>query len=87
MDFSQEEGGSESEQQQQQQLAAEAELERVFNKQDFRRMVVDVFIVDQHAADEKATFERLQARLVLNKQPLLLPKDLQLGPLDQAILR
>ncbi|KAJ9523663.1 hypothetical protein QJQ45_019930 [Haematococcus lacustris] len=93
-------GGSESEQQQQ--LAAEAELERVFNKQDFRRMVVvgqfnlgfilarldqDVFIVDQHAADEKATFERLQARLVLNKQPLLLPKDLQLGPLDQAILR
>ncbi|GFH27976.1 MutL_C domain-containing protein, partial [Haematococcus lacustris] len=31
-------GGSESEQQQQ--LAAEAELERVFNKQDFKRMVV-----------------------------------------------
>ncbi|KAL6758919.1 MutL C terminal dimerization domain-containing protein [Haematococcus lacustris] len=51
------------------------------------RLDQDVFIVDQHAADEKATFERLQARLVLNKQPLLLPKDLQLGPLDQAILR
>jgi DNA mismatch repair ATPase MutL len=62
--------------------AAESELERVFRKQDFRRMQIhgqfnlgfilatvgrDLFIVDQHAADEKFNFERLRANTVLNK--------------------
>ncbi|XP_050238999.1 DNA mismatch repair protein PMS1 isoform X2 [Mercurialis annua] len=66
--------------------AATTELERLFRKQDFRRMKVigqfnlgfiigridhDLFIVDQHAADEKYNFERLCQSTVLNQQPLL----------------
>jgi DNA mismatch repair protein PMS2 len=62
--------------------AATSELERVFKKSDFLVMQVhgqfnlgfiiasvgrDVFIVDQHAADEKFNFERLRDSTVLNK--------------------
>lgn len=62
--------------------AAACELERVFRKADFRAMRVhgqfnlgfimasvgrDVFVVDQHAADEKFNFERLRACTTLNK--------------------
>ncbi|KIY99176.1 Mismatch repair endonuclease pms1 [Monoraphidium neglectum] len=83
--------------------AATEELARVFDKSDFGRMAPvgqfnlgfiigrlgrDLFIVDQHAADEKSTFERLQASLVLNKQPLLQPKRLpNLNPLDFQVIR
>jgi hypothetical protein len=39
--------------------------------------------VPPRPADEKSTFERLQASLVLNRQPLLQPKKLpSLNPLD-----
>jgi DNA mismatch repair protein PMS2 len=66
-------GGSREERE----AAAERELERVFDKSEFGDMEVigqfnlgfilarlgrDVFIIDQHAADEKRTFERLQVR-------------------------
>lgn len=69
-------GGSEQEAQ------AANELERRFNKNDFRHMVIhgqfnkgfimascgrELFIIDQHASDEKFNFERLQDTLVLNK--------------------
>jgi MutL C terminal dimerisation domain len=62
--------------------AATSELERVFRKRDFLAMKVhgqfnlgfivasvgrDVFVVDQHAADEKFNFERLRDTTVLNK--------------------
>ena len=61
---------------------ASGELEQRFNKSDFRSMTIhgqfnhgfimasihkQLFIIDQHAADEKSTFERLQDNLILNK--------------------
>lgn len=61
---------------------ASGELEQRFNKKDFTSMVIhgqfnhgfimasigkELFIIDQHAADEKSTFERLQDSLALNK--------------------
>jgi hypothetical protein len=61
---------------------AASELERTFNKEQFRSMIIhgqfnhgfimassglELFIIDQHAADEKFTFERLQDSLHLNK--------------------
>lgn len=69
-------GGAEQEEQ------AARELERRFNKKDFKGMTVhgqfnkgfimassglELFIIDQHASDEKFNFERLQDTLVLNK--------------------
>ncbi len=50
----------------------------------------DVFIVDQHAAAEKTTFERLQRTVVLTRQPLLVPMALPPGlllPVDQLLIR
>lgn len=61
---------------------ASGELEQRFNKQDFKAMAIhgqfnhgfimasigqELFIIDQHAADEKSTFEHLQDNLALNK--------------------
>ncbi len=81
---------------------AENELERVFNKADFGRMEVigqfnlgfiiarlgrDLFMVDQHASDEKYNFERLQAGTVLNRQPLVLPQKLQLSAPEEITIR
>lgn len=81
---------------------ADRELERVFDKADFARMEVlgqfnlgfiiarlgrDLFIIDQHASDEKANFERLQAALKLNCQPLLHPRPLDLAPHEELVAR
>lgn len=70
-------------------VSAANELERVFNQKDFLRMQVigqfnlgfiiarlgqDLFIIDQHASDEKYNFERLGATTTLNRQPLLHPQ-------------
>jgi len=35
------------------------------------RLGGSLFIIDQHAADEKFNFERLQRDTVLNRQPLI----------------
>lgn len=66
----------------QEEQMASGELEQRFNKKDFPSMVIhgqfnhgfimasigkELFIIDQHAADEKSTFERLQDSLELNK--------------------
>ncbi|BDA44213.1 probable mismatch repair endonuclease PMS2 [Coccomyxa sp. Obi] len=82
--------------------AASSELESIFQKSDFARMEVigqfnlgfilarlsqEVFIVDQHAADEKYNFERLQQVTRLNRQPLLHPQLLHLTPAEAVILR
>ncbi|CAH8361105.1 unnamed protein product [Eruca vesicaria subsp. sativa] len=79
--------------------AATSELERLFRKEDFRRMQVigqfnlgfiiakldrDLFIVDQHAADEKFNFEHLARSTVMNQQPLLQPLTLELSAEEEV---
>ncbi|XP_045830997.1 DNA mismatch repair protein PMS1 [Trifolium pratense] len=91
----------EIEQQKERVLAAAAtELERLFKKEDFSRMKVigqfnlgfiigkldqDLFIVDQHAADEKYNFECLSQSTILNQQPLLRPIRLELSPEEEIV--
>ncbi len=81
--------------------AAEHELSKNLKKEDFTRMSVlgqfnlgfiiarldrDLFIIDQHAADEKHTFEKLQASNVLETQRMLVPQPLELTAASEAIL-
>ncbi|KAG2312078.1 hypothetical protein Bca52824_023635 [Brassica carinata] len=81
--------------------AATFELERLFRKEDFRRMQVlgqfnlgfiiakldrDLFIVDQHAADEKFNFEHLARSTVMNQQPLLQPLTLELSAEEEVTI-
>ncbi|KAK7277728.1 hypothetical protein RJT34_22743 [Clitoria ternatea] len=88
------------EQKEQALAAAATELERFFKKEDFSRMKVigqfnlgfiigkldqDLFIVDQHAADEKYNFERLSQSTILNQQPLLRPIRLELSPEEEIV--
>ena len=51
------------------------------------RLGTDLFIVDQHASDEKATYERLAATTTLQHQPLLAPLPLDLAPHEAAAAR
>ncbi|KAK6937391.1 DNA mismatch repair protein, S5 domain 2-like [Dillenia turbinata] len=81
--------------------AATSELEKLFRKEDFSKMKVigqfnlgfiigkldhDLFIVDQHAADEKYNFERLTQSTVFNIQPLLRPLQLELSPEEEVVV-
>ncbi|KAL7599787.1 hypothetical protein Lser_V15G27397 [Lactuca serriola] len=81
--------------------AATNEFEKLFKKQDFGRMKVigqfnlgfiigkldeELFIVDQHAADEKYNYERLSRLTILNQQPLLRPVAMELSPEEEVIV-
>ncbi|KAL2510553.1 DNA mismatch repair protein PMS1 [Abeliophyllum distichum] len=81
--------------------AATNELERLFKKEDFSRMKVigqfnlgfiigkldqDLFIVDQHAADEKYNYERLSQSTIMNQQPLLWPLEMELSPEEEIVI-
>lgn len=46
----------------------------------------ELFIIDQHASDEKYNFERLQATTVVQSQRLVHPKRLQLTALEEEIV-
>lgn len=46
----------------------------------------NLFIIDQHAADEKYLFETLQESTEIHKQPLIVPKSLDLYPQDEILL-
>eukprot|EP01083_Nonionella_stella_P071571 192336_1 len=74
-------------------LLSENEMKRVISKSDFEKMEVigqfnlgfviarlgsDLFIVDQHASDEKFRFETLQATTTIHSQALLMPRKLEL---------
>jgi DNA mismatch repair protein PMS2 len=45
-----------------------------------------MFIIDQHAADEKYNFERLQSNARVDSQPLIHPQPLELGAVNEAVL-
>eukprot|EP00049_Salpingoeca_infusionum_P004419 m.79081 g.79081 ORF g.79081 m.79081 type:complete len:297 (+) comp12557_c0_seq1:1569-2459(+) len=81
--------------------AAEAELQRNITKDDFLEMEVlgqfnlgfiiaklrdDLFVVDQHASDEKYNFERLQRETKLQQQTLVVPRRLDLTAVNEALL-
>ncbi|XP_066496461.1 mismatch repair endonuclease PMS2 [Tiliqua scincoides] len=80
---------------------AEDELRKEIRKEMFPRMDIigqfnlgfiiaklnsDLFIIDQHASDEKYNFEMLQAHTVLQGQKLILPQILNLTAVNESIL-
>ncbi|XP_037944784.1 mismatch repair endonuclease PMS2 [Teleopsis dalmanni] len=80
---------------------AEAELQKEISKDSFATMEIigqfnlgfiivkldaDLFIVDQHATDEKYNFETLQSTTVLQNQPLAVPQQLELTAVNEMIL-
>ncbi|CAJ0593653.1 unnamed protein product [Cylicocyclus nassatus] len=81
---------------------AEEELGRVLKKTDFAQMAVigqfnkgfiitrlrdHLFLVDQHASDEKYNFERFQKKARVESQKLLHPKLLDFGAVQESVLR
>jgi DNA mismatch repair protein PMS2 len=46
----------------------------------------ELFIIDQHASDEKFNFERLQAETVVQSQRLVLPKTLDLTAVEEEVI-
>ncbi|RMZ85242.1 hypothetical protein DV738_g338, partial [Chaetothyriales sp. CBS 135597] len=46
----------------------------------------ELFIIDQHASDEKFNFERLQAETVIGNQPMVRPVTLSLTAVEEEIL-
>ncbi|GBN75191.1 Mismatch repair endonuclease PMS2 [Araneus ventricosus] len=80
---------------------AEEELKKEISKENFSQMTIigqfnlgfiitrlgdDLFIVDQHATDEKYNFEQLQKETVLETQLLLQPQSLNLTAVSETIL-
>ncbi|XP_076235693.1 mismatch repair endonuclease PMS2 [Calliopsis andreniformis] len=83
------------------QNTAEDELKRELTKESFLQMEVigqfnlgfiiarlkdDLFIIDQHATDEKYRFEKLNNETQLKTQRLIIPKPLNLSSLNETIL-
>lgn len=50
------------------------------------RLKEDLFIIDQHATDEKYRFEKLNNETQLKIQKLIIPKPLNLSSLNETIL-
>lgn len=46
----------------------------------------DLFIIDQHATDEKFRFEKLSNETKLKTQKLIIPKPLNLSSLNETVL-
>lgn len=80
---------------------AEKELQRELTKDSFGKMEVigqfnlgfiiarledDLFIIDQHATDEKFRFEKLSNETKLKTQKLIAPKSLNFSALNETIL-
>ncbi|XP_078033245.1 mismatch repair endonuclease PMS2 isoform X2 [Augochlora pura] len=80
---------------------AEDELKRELTKDSFHEMEIlgqfnlgfiiarlneDLFIIDQHATDEKYRFEKLNNETQLKTQKLIAPKSLNLSSLNETIL-
>ncbi|KAG4435684.1 hypothetical protein IFR05_008819 [Cadophora sp. M221] len=56
------------------------------NSEDGVMTADDMFIIDQHASDEKYNFERLQATTIVQSQRLVYPKTLDLTALEEEIV-
>lgn len=81
--------------------AAEEELKKHVGKAMFSQMEIlgqfnlgfiigklkhDLFIIDQHATDEKYNFETLQQKHVLKPQRLIQPRRLEITPAQETVL-
>ncbi|CAH2307137.1 mismatch repair endonuclease PMS2 [Pelobates cultripes] len=81
--------------------AAETELRKAISKEMFAKMEIigqfnlgfiitkldsDLFIIDQHATDEKYNFEILQQTTVLQGQRLIAPQTLSLTAVNECVL-
>ncbi|KAL9938418.1 hypothetical protein V8E36_003041 [Tilletia maclaganii] len=53
--------------------------------EDAYKWTDDLFIVDQHASDEKYNFERLQADTIIRSQRLIQPRRLELPASDELV--
>jgi len=80
---------------------AEKELKKQLQKEDFSHMKIvgqfnlgfiitrlgyDLFIIDQHATDEKYNFETLQKTTTIKSQQMVVPKRLELTAVNESIL-
>ncbi|XP_028391938.1 mismatch repair endonuclease PMS2-like [Dendronephthya gigantea] len=80
---------------------AEEELQKHITKEMFSKMEIigqfnqgflitkleeDLFIIDQHASDEKYNFEEQQKNTVLKSQRLICPRSLELTAVNESIL-
>ncbi|XP_037133703.1 mismatch repair endonuclease PMS2 isoform X2 [Syngnathus acus] len=80
---------------------AEAELKKEISKDMFKQMEIvgqfnlgfiitklnsDIFMIDQHATDEKYNFEMLQQHTVLQGQKLIVPQKLHLTAVNENVL-
>ncbi|XP_056286683.1 mismatch repair endonuclease PMS2 isoform X1 [Pseudoliparis swirei] len=81
--------------------SAEEELKKEISKDMFKEMEVigqfnlgfiitklnrDIFMIDQHASDEKYNFEMLQQHTVLQGQKLIIPQKLHLTAVSENVL-
>ena len=81
--------------------SAENELRKQLKKSDFKDFKIfgqfnlgfiiaghntDLFIIDQHATDEKYNFETLQKTTVIESQKMVLPQKLELTSVNESIL-
>lgn len=81
--------------------SAEEELKKEIRKDMFKEMAIigqfnlgfiitklnsDIFMIDQHATDEKYNFEMLQQHTVLQGQKLIVPQSLHLTAVSENIL-
>ena len=81
--------------------SAENELRKQLKKTDFKDFKVfgqfnlgfiiaglgtDLFIIDQHATDEKYNFETLQKTTVIESQKMVVPQKLELTSVNESIL-
>lgn len=82
-------------------VSAEARLNLTITKRDFLEMQIkgqfnrgfilatradDLFIIDQHASDEKYNFETLQRDTIVQNQRLVVPKTLELMAMDEVVV-
>ncbi|KAL1903017.1 ATP-binding mismatch repair protein [Sporothrix stenoceras] len=56
------------------------------NEKNAPKLDDELFIIDQHASDEKYNFERLQASTVVQSQRLVQPKRLELTAVEEEIV-